>query len=99
MSVFWQSVLAVFAAIGFYALLHAGYEWVAGRVLRMHGTAELTLYGDGADAASEQLIRVALRVRRQYLPGMTITFVEIGNGKQPNVARYLAARQDFMYLE
>ena len=24
MSVFWQSVLAVFAAVGFYALLHKG---------------------------------------------------------------------------
>nr|WP_300184412.1 hypothetical protein [uncultured Agathobaculum sp.] len=99
MSVFWQSVLAVFAAVGFYTLLHTVYEAVASRVLRMHGTAELTLYGDGADAASEQLIRIALRMRRQYLPGMTITFVEIGNGKEPNAARHLAARQDIMYLE
>ena len=99
MSVFWQSVLAVFSAVGFYTLLHVVYERIAGRVLRMHGTAELTLYGDGADAASEQLIRIALRVRRQYLPGLSITFVEIGNSKQPNVARHMAVRQDFLYLE
>ena len=99
MSVFWQSVLAVFASVGFYTLLHTVYEWAAGRVLRMHGTAELTLYGDGSDAASEQLIRAALRVKRQYLPGMTITFVEIGSGSEPNAARHMAARQDFLYLE
>ena len=99
MSVSWQCVLAIFAAVGFYTLLHIIYERLVGRVLRMHGTAELTLYGDGADAASEQLIRIALRMRRQYLPGMTITFVEIGNGKEPNVARHLSARQDIMYLE
>ena len=74
MSVFWQSVLAVFAAVGFYALLHTVYELVSARVLRMHGSAELTLYGDGCDAASEQLIRVALRIRRQYLPGLCLLY-------------------------
>ena len=99
MSVFWQSVLAVFAAVGFYALLHTVYELVSARVLCMHGSAELTLYGDGCDAASEQLIRVALRIRRQYLPGLSITFVEIGSGQGQNVAKHMAARQDFMYLE
>ena len=93
MSVFWQSVLAVFAAVGFYALLHTVYE------LRMHGAAELTLYGDGCDPASEQLIRVALRVRRQYLPGLSITFVEIGNGQGQNIAKHMASRRDIMYLE
>ena len=99
MSVFWQSVLAVFAAVGFYTLLHVVYELIAARVLRMHGSAELTLYGDGCDAASEQLIRVASRVRRQYLPGMVITFVEIGSGRGQNVAKHMAARQDITYLE
>lgn len=99
MSVFWQSVLAVFAAVGFYALLHAAWEWAASRLLRTRGAAELTLYGDGCDAASEQLIRVALRIRRQYLPGLSITFVEIGSGQGQNVAKHMAARQDFMYLE
>ena len=88
MSVFWQSVLAVFAAVGFYALLHTVYELVSAHVLRMHGSAELTLYGDGCDAASEQLIRV-----------LSITFVEIGSGQGQNVAKHMAARQDFMYLE
>ena len=99
MSVFCQSVLAVFAAVGFYSLLHTVYELVSARVLRMHGSAELTLYGDGCDAASEQLIRVALRIRRQYLHGLSITFVEIGSGQGQNVAKHMAARQDFMYLE
>ena len=99
MSVFCQSVLAVFAAVGFYWLLHTVYELVSRRVLRMHGPAELTLYGDGCDAASEQLIRTALRVRKQYLPELSITFVEIGSGQGQNVARHMAARQDIMYLE
>ena len=99
MSVFWQSVLAVFAAVGFYSLLHTVYELVSARVLRMHGSAELTLYGDGCDAASEQLIRTALRVRKQYLPGLSITFVEIGSGQGQNVAKNMAERQDIMYLE
>lgn len=99
MSVFWQSVLAVFAAVGFYSLLHTVYELVCARMLRMHGAAELTLYGDGCDPASEQLIRVALRVRRQYLPGLSITFVEIGNGLGQNIAKHMASRQDIMYLE
>ncbi|MDO5142892.1 MAG: hypothetical protein Q4D31_07730 [Eubacteriales bacterium] len=96
---FWRSVLAIFAAVGFYTVLHVLYELVAARLLRMRGSAELTLYGDGCDAASEQLIRAALRVRRQYLPGMSITFVEIGNGQGQNVAKHMAARQGIMYLE
>ena len=50
-------------------------------MLRQHGSAELTLYGDGCDPASEQLIRAACRVRRQYFPGAAITFVEIGSGQ------------------
>ena len=95
MSVFWQSVLAVFAAVGFYTVLHTVYEIVFARMLRLHGSAELTLYGDGCDASSEQLIRTAL----QYLPGMSITFVEIGSGQGQNVAKHMAARQDMMYLE
>lgn len=99
MSVFWQSVLAVFAAVGFYALLHTVYEMVCAHMLRMRGAAELTLYGDGCDPASEQLIRVALRVRRQYLPGLSITFVEIGNGQGQNIAKHMASRRDIMYLE
>ena len=39
------------------------YEIVSARLLRLHGSAELTLYGDGCDAVSEHLIRAALRVR------------------------------------
>lgn len=99
MSVFWQTVLAIFAAVGFYTVLHTAYEFLFMRLLRQRGTAELTLYGDGCDAASEQLIRVALRMRRQYLPGLSITFVEIGNGQGQNVAKHLAVRQDIMYLD
>ena len=57
MSVFLQSVLAVFAAVGFYTVLHTVYEIVSARLLRLHGSAELTLYGDGCDAVSEHLIR------------------------------------------
>ena len=99
MSVFWQSVLAVFAAVGLYSLLHTVYELICARVLRHFGAAELTLYGDGCDASSEQLIRTALRVRRQYLPEMSITFVEIGSGQGQNVAKFIAARQNILYLE
>ena len=62
-------------------------------------SAELTLYGDGCDPASEQLIRAAVRVRRQYLPGASITFIELGSGQGQNIAKFLAARQDIMYLE
>ena len=48
-------------------MLHTVYEIVSARLLlRLHGSAELTLYGDGCDAVSEHLIRAALRVRRQY---------------------------------
>ena len=99
MSVYLQSVLAVFAAVGFYTVLHTVYELAAARFLRLHGSAELTLYGDGCDAASEHLIRAALRVRRQYFSGLLITFVEIGSGQGQNIARHLAARQDITYLE
>ena len=70
MSVFLQSVLAVFAAVGFYTVLHTVYEIVS-----------------------------ALRVRRQYFPGLLITFVEIGSGQGQNIAKYMAARQDITYLE
>lgn len=99
MSVFLQSVLAVFAAVGFYTVLHTVYEIVSTRLLRLHGSAELMLYGDGCDAVSEHLIRAALRVRRQYFPGLLITFVEIGSGQGQNIAKYMAARQDITYLE
>lgn len=99
MSVFWQSALGIFAAIGFYALLHTIYEIAAARLLRAHSSAELTVYGDGCDPASEQLIRTAVRVRRQYLPGLSITFVEIGSGQGQNIARHLAARQNILYLD
>ena len=99
MSVFLQSVLAVFAAVGFYTVLHTVYEIVSAWLLRLHGSAELTLYGDGCDPASEQLIRAAVRVRRQYLPGASITFIELGSGQGQNIAKFLAARQDIMYLE
>ena len=99
MSVFLQSVLAVFAAVGFYTVLHTVYEIVSARLLRLHGSAELTLYGAGCDAVSEHLIRAALRVRRQYFPGLLITFVEIGSGQGQNIAKYMAARQDITYLE
>ena len=61
MSVFLQSVLAVFAAVGFYTVLHTVYEIVSARLLRLHGSAELTLYGDGCDAVSEHLIRAVPR--------------------------------------
>lgn len=99
MSVFWETVLAIFAAIGLYTFLHVVYELCFARLLRMHGSAELTLYGDGNDASSEQMIRIALRVRKQYLPGLSITFVEIGCGGEGNIAKHLASRQDIMYLE
>lgn len=99
MSVFWQSVLAVFAAVGLYAVLRTVYELFFARLFRLHGSAELTLYGDGCDPASEQMIRCALHIRRQYLPGLSITFVEIGNGQGQNVAKHMAARQDIMYLD
>lgn len=99
MSVFWEAVLAIFAAIGLYTCLHVVYELCFSRLLRMHGSAELTLYGDGNDAASEQMIRIALRVRKQYLPGLSITFVEIGCGGENNIAKHFASRQDIMYLE
>ena len=99
MSVFLQSVLAVFAAVGFYTVLHTVYEIVSARLLRLHGSAELTQYGDGCDAVSEHLIRAALRVRRQYFPGLLITFVEIGSGQGQNIAKYMAARQDITDLE
>ena len=99
MSVFWQSLLAVFAAVGFYTVLHIVYERICAHMLRQHGSAELTLYGDGCDPASEQLIRAACRVRRQYLPGAAITFVELGSGQGQNIAKFLAVRKDIMYLE
>ena len=99
MSVFLQSVLAVFAAVGFYTVLHTVYEIVSARLLQLHGSAELTLYCDGCDAVSEHLIRAALRVRRQYFPGLLITFVEIGSGQGQNIAKYMTARQDITYLE
>ena len=48
MSVFWQSVLAVFAAVGFYTVLHVVYERICAHLLRQHGSAELPLYGERA---------------------------------------------------
>ena len=66
MSVFLQSILAIFAAVGFYTVLHTVYEIVSARLLRLHGSAELTLYGDGCDAVSEHLIRRARSARKAF---------------------------------
>ena len=41
----------------------------------------------------------AVRVRRQYLPGLSVTFVEIGGGQGQNVVQHMAARLDFLYLD
>lgn len=85
--------------MGFYTVLHTVYRDRLRTAAAAHGSAELTLYGDGCDAVSEHLIRAALRVRRQYFPGLLITFVEIGSGQGQNIAKYMAARQDITYLE
>lgn len=98
MSIFWQSILSIFAAVGLYAVLHTIYELFFIRMLRLHGSAELTLYGDGCDPASEHLIRSALHIRKQYLPGLSITFVELGNGQGQNIAKHMAAQRNIMYL-
>ena len=89
-----------FSAIGSGGICRGGILHRAAHSVRdrLH-TAELTLYGDGCDAVSEHLIRAALRVRRQYFPGLLITFVEIGSGQGQNIAKYMAARQDITYLE
>ncbi len=69
-------------------MLHVVYERICAHMLRQHGSAELTLYGDGCDPASEQLIRAACRVRRQYLPGAAITFVELWQRSGANIAKF-----------
>ena len=89
-----------FSAIGSGGICRSGILHRAAHGVRDRlRTAELTLYGDGCDAVSEHLIRAALRVRRQYFPGLLITFVEIGSGQGQNIAKYMAARQDITYLE
>ncbi len=99
MSILWQSVLAVFAAIGVYTVLHVIYELCFSKLICNHGSAELTLYGDGCDPFSEQLIRSALHIRKQYLPAMSITFVEIGRGLGKNIAKEMSSRQNISYLD
>ncbi|MFQ9125867.1 MAG: hypothetical protein ACLR4Z_02425 [Butyricicoccaceae bacterium] len=59
-----------FSAIGLLAVFRRGRilhraahgvrDRISARLLRLHGSAELTLYGDGCDAVSEHLIRAAL---------------------------------------
>lgn len=98
MSIFWQSVFAIFAAVGAYSVLRTIGELIVARLLRSEGAAELTLYGDSAAADSEQLLRAALSIRKRYLPAMTITFIELGEGNGVTVARRLAARHEIVYL-
>ena len=99
MSVFWQSVLAVFAAVGFYAVLHTVFEIVCAHFFHAHHFAELTLYGDGCDPGTEHLLRMAVHIRKQYLPDAVVAFVEIGRDEGENIARCLAERQDILYLD
>ena len=100
MSVFCNRFWRYLPRWDFTSVLHTVYEIVSARLLRLHGSAELTLYGDGCDAVSEHLIRAALRVRRQYFPGLLITFVEIGSGQGQNIAKYIGRHgRTITYLE
>lgn len=94
-----QVVVAVFAAIGGITLLHGLFCGLTGWLLHSKAQAELRLYGDGCSAQAEQLIRLALHLRKQYLPELTILFQETGQGDGPNIARRLAMRENFTYLD
>ena len=71
--------MSLFSAIGSGGICRGGiyhcfdtvYEIVSARLLRLHGSAELTLNtATAAMPSAKHLIRAALRVRRQYFPSL-----------------------------
>lgn len=99
MRIFFQTVVVVLAAVGAFSLLHGLFRLISGWLLRTKDQAELTIYGDGCSAQAEHLIRLALHIRKQYLPELIILFQETGQSEEQNIARHLALRENFTYLE
>lgn len=101
MGIWLQCLIGALAAVGFICILKAVYDIIFTGYLRTDGRCELFLYGCGTDPEMERLLHAAEQVRRLYLPGLAIVFVEDGNAdpERYNYVQALAARRDMEYIE
>lgn len=101
MNIWLQCIIGMLSAVGLICILKAVYDIIFTGYLRTDGQSELFLYGCGTDPRTEQLIRAALQVRRLYLPGLAVVFVENGEADPDtfNYAKALCARRDMEYIE
>lgn len=101
MNIWLQCIIGTLAAVGLVCILKAVYDIIFTGYLRTDGQHELFLYGCGTDPACEQLLATAAQVRRLYLPGLCIVFVENGEAdpERFNYAKVLCARRGMEYIE
>ena len=100
-SIWLQCMIGALAAVGFICILKAVYDIIFTGYYRAAGRSELFLYGCGSDPKTEQLLNTAEQVRRLYLPGLSIIFVENGDAdpERFNYAKSIAERRDMEYIE
>lgn len=81
---FWQeTLLGTLAAVGIICIMRSVYDIICIGFLRRHDCAELYLYGDENLAQCEQMMRAAIQMKWQYVPGMTIVFIDTsGNNRE-----------------
>lgn len=95
-----ECVIGTLAAVGFICILKTVYDIIKTSYFRTNGSAELYLYGSGTSPESEQLLNCAEQVRRLYLPGLNIIFVETeGMNEGYNYAQAIAARRAVTYIK
>ena len=100
MSFITQCVLGALAAVGFICILKSIYDIIYINYYSTPERAELYLCGDGTDASVEQLLGAALQVRRLYLHGLEIIFIDTSNDESAfNYAASICGRRDITYLK
>lgn len=101
MGIWLECLIGMLAAVGFICILKAVYDIIFTGYLRTDEQSELFLYGCGTDPRTEQLLNTAAQVRRLYLPGLSVIFIENGEAdpEKFNYAKVLCARRNMEYIE
>lgn len=89
-------IIGMLAAVGFICILRSIYDILCSGFPRAGSCAELYLFLDGRDPGAEQLLRTAHRVRRVFLPGLPVIFIDTGEGCE--ALRQLAGQLDIEYF-
>lgn len=98
MDFLWQSVIGGLAAVGFICILRAMCDIIYMKYYRVQECAELYISADGSDVRVLHLLGAAVHVRKVFLKGVQITFVDTCTYPQvPNYAAQFCDRFDIIY--